>query len=274
MIERLLLFLFVLLIGIGRDGFPIEAVAAPMPSGIDYPSAWECNKEGKFYWYCEAAKEEEEKQREAKEEKGLTKEEAALKELERLRKELEAKRALAILEPTPENIKAYIAAQEAVMNRASVFSDVWRRVIWQNPELNYELKRPVNNAAIDTYNKERWKAQMAALNEIRENWGVFFIFRSDCPYCHRMASTLKMMTEMYGIEVTPVSVDGIGLPEYPNPLPDNGIVARLGITQVPTLVLANPREKKLIPIGSGVISISDIIERIYILTQTKPGDLY
>jgi hypothetical protein len=34
------------------------------------------------------------------------------------------------------------------MDRASVFSDVWRRVIWANPELNYQLRNPSNNAAI------------------------------------------------------------------------------------------------------------------------------
>lgn len=52
------------------------------------------------------------------------------------------------------------------------------------------------------------------------------------------------------------------------------MAARLGIQQVPTLVLGNIRDKRLIPLGSGVISAQDVIERIYILTSTRPGELY
>lgn len=251
-----------------------SAMANTPSSGLDYPSVWQCDST-KFNWYCQV----EETKPVAKKErqpptKAKTREEIALEEIEKLRKELEAKRALAIMQPTQENIKAYIAAQEAMMSRASVFSDVWRRVVWQNPELNYELKRPVNNAAIATYTNTRKATEKRTLDEINKEWGLFFFFRSDCPYCHRMAPTLKFLSETYGITVLPVSVDGGGLPEYPNPQRDNGMVARLGIRQVPMLVLGNIRDKRLIPLGSGVISAQDVIERIYILTSTRPGELY
>lgn len=72
----------------------------------------------------------------------------------------------------------------------------------------------------------------------------------------------------------PVSVDGGALPEYPNPQRDNGLAEKLAIRQVPMLVLGNVKDKRLIPLGSGVISAQDVIERIYILTSTQPGELY
>jgi conjugal transfer pilus assembly protein TraF len=72
----------------------------------------------------------------------------AVAALKKLREDVERKRALAIVKPTPENLKSYIVAQEALMDRASLFSDVWRRVLWANPELNYQLRNPSNNAAI------------------------------------------------------------------------------------------------------------------------------
>jgi Thiol-disulfide isomerase and thioredoxins len=243
-------------------------------NGLDYPSAWECNT-SKFNWYCQVDEAtQDDKKEAATPKKPKTREERALEELEKLRKELEAKKALALMERTPENLKAYITAQEKMMNMASEFSDVWRRVIWQNPELNYELKRPVNNAAIATYNSNRKAVEKNTLDEINKEWGVFFFFRSDCPYCHRMAPTLKFLAETYGITVFPISIDGIGLPEFPNPQRDNGLVAKLGIQQVPMLVLGNIKDKRLIMLGSGVISAQDVIERIYILTSTKPGELY
>ncbi len=126
---------------------PALATAASGGAGIDYPSIWACDR-SKFNWYCDLESETPGPATEPVEpKKAKTREEQALERIETLQKELKAKRALAIVDPTPDNLKAYIAAQEAMMNMGSVFSDVWRRVVWQNPDLNYELKRPVNNAA-------------------------------------------------------------------------------------------------------------------------------
>lgn len=250
------------------------SVATPMigTAGIDYPSAWKCDQ-AKFNWYCDDVPQKQDA-REVLPPKPKTKEEEALERLEAWQKELKAKRALSILEPTPDNIRAYIEAQEKMTQAASVYSDVWRRVIWQNPDLNYELKRPVNNAAIATYTNARKSDEKRALDEINKEWGLFFFFRSDCPYCHRLAPTLKFLSETYGITVLPVSMDGGSLPEYPEPRRDNGLAEKLAIRQVPMLVLGNIKNKRLIPLASGVISAQDVIERIYILTRTQPGELY
>lgn len=255
---------------------PALATVASSGAGIDYPSVWACDR-SRFNWYCDREPEPPLAASEAATPDTATptsREDQALERIESLQKALKAKRALAIVDPTPDNLKAYIAAQEAMMNMGSVFSDVWRRVVWQNPDLNYELKRPTNNAAIATYAGVRKAAEKHQLADINREWGVFFFFRSDCPYCHRLAPTLRFLTDTYGITVLPVSVDGGGLPEYPNPQRDNGLVDKLGIRQVPMLVLGNVRDKRLVPLASGLISAQDVIERIYVLTGTRPGELY
>lgn len=249
-----------------------QAYAARAPSSLDYDSAWQCENSTKFYWYCEHEEEPIDSNEPPK--KPQTPEAAALEEIENAKQELEGKKALAITKPTPENVKAYIVAQEVVMQKSAVFSDVWRRVVWQNPDINYQLKRPVNSAGLDTYNESRIEVQKQTLEKIKDEWGLFFIFRSDCPYCHKLAPILKFLNEAYGITIFPISVDGLGLPEFPNPQRDNGIVAKLNVKQVPMVVLGNVKDKRLIPVGSGVISAQEMIERIYILTSTKPGQLY
>ena len=252
------------------------ALASPTgTAGLDYPSAWMCDQ-SKFNWYCdvEPVPPDEQQSRPIETRKAKTREEDALERLEAWQRDLKAKRAISILEPTPENVKAYIEAQEQLTQTASLYSDVWRRVVWQNPELNYELKRPANNAAISTYTSNRKSAEKRTLDELNKEWGIFFFFRSDCPYCHRISPTLKFLSDTYGITVFPVSVDGGVLPEFPNPQRDNGMVEKLGIHQVPMLVLGNIKDKRLIPLSSGVISAQDVIERIYVLTSTRPGELY
>ena len=249
--------------------------AASANSGLEYDSIWRCD-ENRFNWYCDIQPDTE--QAEAIAEKPKLKvpseEDEAVAALKKLKEDAERKRALAIVKPTPENLKSYIVAQEAMMDRASVFSDVWRRVIWANPELNYQLRNPSNNAAIQVHDAQRALKETGALADIVKEWGIFFIFRSDCPYCHRMAPTLKFLSEQYGIVVFPVSLDGGGLPEFPNPSQDNGMAASLGVSVVPLVVLGNVKDHRLLPIGSGVLSAQEIVERIYILTQTRPGELY
>lgn len=239
------------------------------PSGIDYPSAWQCDH-SKFIWYCET---EPEALSEPPEE-SVTLEEQAVQKLEALQQALKGKRALAILDPTPDNVAAYIDLQNRSMEMASVFSDVWRRVIWQTPELNYELKRPVNNAALDIHRQTNRATQMETLQAISQEWGIFFFFRSDCPYCHVMAQTLTWMSQAHGITIFPISLDGSGLPQYPTPRRDNGLATQLGVTEVPMMVLGNIRDQRLVPLGSGVVSSQEMIERIHILTATQPGESY
>ena len=66
---------------------------------------------------------------------------SASEEIARMRHELEESRATAILEPTPENVAAYLYLQQVSLQRASTFSDVFRRVVWSTPQLDYTLTR-------------------------------------------------------------------------------------------------------------------------------------
>jgi conjugal transfer pilus assembly protein TraF len=241
-------------------------------SSLDYQSVFACGDNSKFNWYCDASEQPKQVKKPILQK---DKEQAAIDEMEAISKDLKAKRDLAILEPTPENVKSYIEAQEVVMNRASTFSDVWRRVIWQNPDVNYELKRPANNAAIKTFDDMHQAAEVQTTNSFGKDWGLFFFFRSDCPYCHRMAPMLKMFSSTYNLAILPISEDGGGLPEFPNPQVDKaGVAKQLGLDVVPALVLGNVKDHRMIPIASGMVSAQDILQRIYVLTQTKPGQSY
>lgn len=241
-------------------------------SSLDYQSVFSCGDKSKFNWYCDESTQPKSAKKPLTEKE---KEQAAVTEMEAISKDLKAKKDLAILEPTPEHVKAYIEAQEATMNRASVFSDTWRRVIWQNPDVNYELKRPANNAAIKTYNDLRRANEQQTIADFSKDWGIFFFFRSDCPYCHRMAPMLKMFSDTYGITILPISEDGGGLPEFPHPQIDRaGIARQLGLEVVPTLILGNVKDRRMIPIATGMVSADDILHRIFVLTQTKPGQSY
>src|SRR3546814_3599648 len=69
--------------------------------------------------------------------------------------------AQAILYPTPANVTAYIRFQREQLDRASLFSDVWQRALWQDPALDYTLERPVGALA-----KRQWQDARAAERDV------------------------------------------------------------------------------------------------------------
>lgn len=243
------------------------------PSSIGYSSEWKCTGQGKFSWYCDEEPEGDASSTQAPSRKAETREEIAVRELEQIRKDLDAKRALAVVHPTPENIKAYMAAQQFEIERAAYFADVWRRVLWQNASLNFEMKNPMNNSAIKVNKREREQNEHETMIALAKEWGLFFFFKGDCSYCKHMVPTLQWITRTYDMTILPISMDGSSIDGLPPAVPDNGIAANLGVDAVPLFVLGNVKTGKMVIVGSGVLSLQDFVERIYVLTQTKPGDL-
>jgi conjugal transfer pilus assembly protein TraF len=120
----------------------------------------------------------------------------------------------------------------------------WQRLVWTVPELDYGLSgRPTNAMAIGAFDEQQQARQAQVVRSLAATHGLLFIFRSDCPYCHRLAPILKRFEQEFGMTVFPVSLDGRGLPDYPNPQADNGIAARLNSTMVPALYLTAPSKR-------------------------------
>lgn len=189
---------------------------------------------------------------------------------EAMQKQLEDLKRVAVMNPTEANLLAYMRYQRAVMNRSEVFAERWQKLVWTVPELDYSLTgRPTNATAITVYDEQQRDKQAQAIRALAGTHGLLFIFRSDCPYCHRFAPILKRFEQDYGITVFAVSLDGRGLPEYPQPQPDNGIAARLNATTVPALYLTAPSRRDIRPVGFGLMALTELVERIAALAQER-----
>lgn len=197
-----------------------------------------------------------------------------LDQLKRLQETVARAEAKAVLYPTPENVTEYLRLNQWQLDQSSRFSDVWRRVVWQNPELDYSLRRPVSNLAVHEYQDGRRADRTEAVARVAASHGLFFFFKGSCPYCHAFGPILRRFSERYGIEVLPVSLDGGTLPEFPDPRRDTRVASELGVSTVPSLFLVDPQQRNVIPLGSGVMSADELAERIYVLTQTAPGRDY
>jgi conjugal transfer pilus assembly protein TraF len=189
-------------------------------------------------------------------------------EFERLQKAVEQTRTIAIMRPTEANVRRYMELEAKVVARASTFADMAQRVAWATPELDPTLQgRPVNARALEVFEQQQMTQRSESIASLGRDHVLFFFFRGDCPYCHAFAPTLETFQSRHGIKVVAISVDGGPMPGFPDARRDNGIATTLKVTQVPAVYLAQPFTGKITPIGFGVLSEAQLLERITIVSS-------
>ena len=247
---------------------PVTGVSDVATTGIDPPAVpgtyWLRNREG-WFWYRDPPAPPR-----APKATPVPQRPRELVEFDAMQKRLDELKRVAVMNPTDANLLAYMRYQRMVMNKSEVFAQNWQRLVWTTPELDYGVTgRPTNSMAIGVFDEQQRERQAQVVRSLASTHGLLFIFRSDCPYCHRFAPILKRFEQEFGMLVFPVSLDGKGLPEYPGPQPDNGIAARLSASSVPALYLTAPSRRDIRPVGFGVLAFNELIERIAMLAGQR-----
>ena len=201
-----------------------------------------------------------------------------LADFESLQQRLEELKRVAVMNPSDTNLLAYMRFPRMVMDKSQVFADRWQRLVWSAPDLDYGMSgRPTNAMAINAFDDQQRDRDAQTVRTLAATHGLIFVFRSDCPFCHRFAPILKRFEQDYGMTVLAISLDGGTLPDYPDARRDNGMAARLNATAVPALYLTAPARREIRPVGFGLMSMSDLLERVAALARdrtdaaTNPG---
>ena len=227
-------------------------------------------------------------------------------ELEAYQKALEEARQVAIWRPTSENVERYIRMQKVALDKSSLFSDLWRRAIWTNPDLDYTLQRPTTQIAKAEYDNERSSDRDLFLRSVSDQVGMFYVYSGTCGPCRVASPIIKSFSDRFGVSVKVISTDGAENPVFGPTLPDRGQLSSWGIDhkvtpalllfQAPSHVSAqgvlrqtivnvgdgrqvalracNQARGCLTYLGAGVMSVEDIAERSFILLSKEPGSDY
>ena len=193
---------------------------------------------------------------------------------EKLATDLEQARSVAIMSPTPANVHAYLLLQREVMERSSVFADVFQRVVWASPELDYQFRhRPLNSLALRSWDAAKQREQDELIARAAQSQGLFFVFGPGCIHCAQMAATLERLARRHGLVVQAIATDGASHPSFPGAWPDNGFVAAAKLAAVPALALASvdPADPKVVVVGYGALAATEIERRIAVLTGVEVG---
>jgi conjugal transfer pilus assembly protein TraF len=195
-----------------------------------------------------------------------------LVEFERLQKTLEDLRNIAIMRPSEANVRRYMELEMQVVNRASYFADVAQRVAWATPDLDPTVQgRPVNAKALEVFERQSAAptAQPRSPTLAARPRPVLRVPHRTAPTARPSRPVLQAFEARHGLQVTAVSIDGGPMPGFPRARPDNGIATALRVTQVPATFLAQPRTGMITPIGFGVLSESQLLERIAIVSSPQ-----
>lgn len=202
--------------------------------------------------------------------------EQAESDLATLQKQLKQASALAIMDPTPENVWSYQQVKTKIFDMSSVLADVQIQNEWQRPD-SYMSSNPTGGEglAIDRTNQNHCSADM--IKKTGDVWGTFLFVSKDCKYCNAQINVQKQISRTYAMTAMVIGFDNIK-PDNLDGLafaPDNGISKRFSIKNEgkPVTVMLNVKTGQSKVLGYGYIPIDNLNERICHLYTKKLGEI-
>lgn len=181
-----------------------------------------------------------------------------------------------ILNPTAQNILRERMLAIVYMDLAQRYQERAQMVVNENPNINYLLKHPADDAAqklqesIDDGNVRK------RISELTKTHGLFFFFAGNCHHCKAFAPTIKRFAQRFGFEIIPISLDGSNLPEFPNSKKNNGQAEKLGVKTLPAVFAIDPKNgaAQSILLSYGNVSVKELTDKLdynyrYLTGQVK-----
>lgn len=187
-----------------------------------------------------------------------------------------------------EAMRTYLYLEKYMRDRATKFAYARQEMVYADPYLDATTNRATANFGMKDMNIAATENKQHSLTQLGESTGVFFFYRSDCPFCKRQMPLLKIMEERYGFTIKPISLDGQPLPDSPweDYLVDSGQARQLGVLKVPAMYLYEPQSQSVELIAQGLQSLPQLetrtvlaAHRVGLMTEedvklTRPVGLY
>lgn len=187
-----------------------------------------------------------------------------------LKSEAQARLEAAVMDPTDENIAAYLKMNALLFEKAGRFAERWRDVLIRYPEYDWTTDHPVVNSASTTLSRERDKARSAKLATLSETWGLVFFGDAG-----RLTGLMRPLVDRFagitGMELIQVAVGGPS-PYLSRAYPDTGMSRRAcgGIKKLPALVLMHKDDSDIAHarlVATGVVDIAELGRRVVRLVE-------
>lgn len=180
-----------------------------------------------------------------------------------MRVKLPEYRDRAIEQPTPDNVRAYFYLQRYAMDMAERFALVAQKVVLADPSLDENTRRPISTYGAQVFDEVARDNTLHVATRIASLAGMWYFYKSDCPYCRAQNPILERLQHRIGLAVLPIALDDRAMPEAPfgRFVPNKGHAQQLGVTQTPTLYLVR-KPNEFVLVSEGLVTDDGLLERI------------
>ena len=241
-----------------------------------FENSWWFKKPKGWFWYSLLDNKTNHSTQMSRKKRKPKKENDPIKQLQKFRKYAEKVKARAVLNPTYKNVKEWMKVNKAIMERSKNFALVSREVLYSSPELDFNKKYPISQVGVDIRRKNEILKIKRALRKISNKAGLIIFFSSSCPYCLKQIQAVQS----FNFDYPYFTVYFIGKEENACNLiyemnfknfenircrADSGLGIFLKVNYYPTIFLGIPSEKKYFLLGEGLLTESDIIDRLLVI---------
>ena len=281
---------------------PTAAAAAPRVQAPERSSAQDyCDRNLGKWFYCEAPEPEPDAPA-AKPDEPKAQDDVDADAAAKFKADMEKARQVAVWNPNEENLRRYYAYQKVTLDKAGLFADNWRRMIWADPSMDYNLVRPVSDLGKSEWMDERNGDRDLFFRRISAEVGIYYVFRESCGPCRVQGPIMYNFNQRYGINIHAISTDGSKSALFPDAKPDQGQLAAWGINNKVTpaylifqrsnlgadgqvhpvdVTVSDGKVIHLRPcpnpngclnyVGAGILSVDDLADRLFVVLGTESG---
>ena len=170
--------------------------------------------------------------------------------------------SLALVQPTEQNVQNYMQRQKAWIEQSGQFAATWGQVLLQNPLLGDFLTNPTTSYGIQAKKHLELETKKALLKTLSKDHFLVFFFKGSDYYSAQAARVVKLFADMNQWNVKAVSLDGVGVQEFPDFEIDKGLSQTFAVKAAPSMFVVDPYSDQAIPVGAGLISVSQLEEQI------------
>jgi len=155
----------------------------------------------------------------------------------------------AVMQLSEESVAEYLEMQEIASKRSLAYANVAAYVQQKNPQLGvpeYSLATPGMAATTRVRASEIEKRIRAAKND----YALLYFYSPQCEFCRAQNGILGYFQEKYGWEIRGYEIT-------------SSLAARLNVTIAPSTVLIYRNSRDYFPVSAGVMSLSEIEQRLY-----------
>ena len=157
----------------------------------------------------------------------------------------ESRRAVAIMNPTNENVRAYMYTQDIILDLATRYAEKQMEVVRNDPILNQSNRISISNSGEIDAKRLQDKAINVAIDEMAKKGGLLVFVDSTCIFCAYQLPILEGLKNSLNpwqpMEYLVISIDGKGPNGWKNFVVDNGLFKKLKLSITPSIVyVPNP----------------------------------